>query len=150
MRYADYDYYKDSYLGSALDGEEFPRLALRASRFMDYYCQGRVEEKAGSDAVKTACCALAEQYKLLEEAEALAQGALARNESQRGGEILRETVGAYSVTHRGGGESAQAAQEAAGKARQGLAMLARQHLAGTGLLYRGGERHVHAAHGDGI
>lgn len=150
MIYADYDFYRDSYLGSALDGEEFPRLALRASRFLDYYTKGQIAAYAGEDEIKSACCALAEQYKLLEKAEALAQSALTQSESCPGGEILRETVGSHSVTRRGGGESAKAAQEAAGKAKMSMAVLARQYLAGTGLLYRGGERHGHAAHGDGI
>lgn len=33
MAYADYQYYKNTYLGTAIQETDFPRLALRASSF---------------------------------------------------------------------------------------------------------------------
>lgn len=33
MAYADYEYYKDIYLGTAISEQDFPRLSLRASSF---------------------------------------------------------------------------------------------------------------------
>lgn len=41
MAYADYRYYITTYLGTAIQEADFPRLSLRASSFLDYYTQGR-------------------------------------------------------------------------------------------------------------
>lgn len=148
MSYADYGYYREEYLGTGLGEEDFPRLALRASEYLDYYTQGRAAEQAGAREVKNACCALAEQYQIIDQAETLAWGAL--RESPEGREIESETVGAHSVRWKGGGESAAQAQTAAEQAGRALAETARRYLAGTGLCYRGGRGHVRAGHGDGI
>lgn len=42
MTYADYDYYSGTYLGTVSE-EDFPRLAVRASSFLDYYTQNRAK-----------------------------------------------------------------------------------------------------------
>ena len=55
MVYADYDYYKTAYLGTAIAESDFPRLALRASSFLDYYTQGRAGENPSLDALKMDC-----------------------------------------------------------------------------------------------
>lgn len=138
MVYADYGYYRESYLGTALGEEDFPRLARRASEFLDYYTQGRAAAAAQAEPVKKACCALAEQFQVTDRAEGLAVSALEQSQAQEGREVQREAVGAYSVTWRGGGESAAKAQAAATQAEERLGAVARRYLAGTGLLYRGG------------
>ena len=51
MTYADYTYYAGTYMGTVGE-EEFPRLAVRASSFLDYYTQGRAKDNAELDAVK--------------------------------------------------------------------------------------------------
>ena len=70
--YADYTFYVGPFYGSAISMVDFPRLALRASRFLDYYTMNRVKDYAKDEAVKMACCAVAEAYQSVERAEAKA------------------------------------------------------------------------------
>ena len=111
MFYADYSFYKDAFLGVDISEKDFPRLALRASQFLDYYTRGKAAQNPDLDALKMACCAVAEAY------------------AKVGGKagIKSETVGSYSVSYSDGVD-----------ANIALAAAARQHLANTGLLYRGG------------
>ena len=133
MAYADYEYYTAAYLGTAIQMADFPRLSLRASSFLDYYTQGRA-----LDAVKMACCAVAEQYQSIDLAQQAALNAL-KNSANAGetGELQSQSVGSWSKTYRSGGESAQQAATAAQSAQTHLASVAAQYLVGTGLLYRG-------------
>ena len=136
MAYADYEYYTTTYLGTAIKESDFPRLSLRASAFLDYYTQGRAAQNAGLDALKMACCAIAEQYQYIDTATALVQKSLtAALESD--GELQSQTVGSWSKTYRSGGDSAQQALSSVQTAQSALGALAQQYLAGTGLLYRG-------------
>lgn len=137
MAYADYEYYKNTYLGTAIPDSDFPRLALRASTFLDYYTQGRAAQNAGLDAVKMACCAVAEQYRSIDTAQALAQKSLSSALSQEGVELKSQSVGSWSKTYQSGGESAAQAAASATSARSGLADAANMYLSGTGLLCRG-------------
>ena len=66
--YADYIYYTTTYIGSALTEEEFARAATRASSFLDYYTRGKAKTYTG-DELKMCCCALAEQYQIIENAQ---------------------------------------------------------------------------------
>lgn len=136
MIYADYEYYCDTYRGSA-DADSFCKLATRASSFLDYYTQNRVKDFANLDAVKMCCCALIDQYQLLETARALAKKNVDAGLASDGAEVQSETVGGYSRTLRSGGDSSLAALKAASEAKQALAGVAREYLANTGLLYRG-------------
>lgn len=120
--YADYEFYTNTYYGAQLNESEFARAATRASSFIDYYTRGKAANYSGGDEVKMCCCALAEQYQIIE--NATAQGI-------NGGELQSQTVGAWSRTYRSGVETASAA-------RKSLAALASQYLSNTGLLYRGG------------
>ena len=110
MFYADYTFYKDAFLGVEIGEQDFPRLALRASRFLDYYTRGRAAENPDLDALKMACCAIAEVY--------------AKVGDKNG--ITSESVGSYSVTYSG-----------AADANSAMASVARQYLSNTGMLYRG-------------
>lgn len=112
--YADYSFYVGEYLGSAISEEDFPRLALRASKFLDYYTMNRAKDYGGDDSLRHACCAVAEAYHIVDESEA-----------KRG--IASESVGSYSVSYRDDREINKL-----------LADAARPYLAFTGLLYRGG------------
>lgn len=136
MIYADYDFYYDTYRGSAT-ADEFERLAIRASSFLEYYTQGRVKDTPELEAVKMACCALVDQYKLIEAAQALAQKNVAAGLLAEAGELQSESVGSYSRSFRGGGDSSLAALKTAEEARCGLADVAREYLLHTGVLYRG-------------
>lgn len=138
MAYADYEYYKNTYYGSAIAEDDFPRLSTRASVYIDYYTQGKAAKNAELDAVKMACCALAEQYQIIETSQALAQKSLNYSMSSTGAEESSETVGSWSRSYRSGGESAASAASASESYKASLADIAKQYLASTGLLYRGG------------
>ena len=51
MVYADYDFYTNEYFGRAISEDDFPRLALRGSQYIDYITQGRAGAKADLEAV---------------------------------------------------------------------------------------------------
>lgn len=138
MAYADYEYYTTTYLGTAIKEDDFPRLSLRASSFLDYYTQGRAAKNADLDALKMACCAVAEQYQYIDTAQALAQKSLSASlESGESGELQSQTVGSWSKTYRSGGDSAQQALSSIQTAQAALAAIMQQYLGTTGLLYRG-------------
>ena len=138
MAYADYEYYKTTYLGTDIDEANFPRLALRASTFLDYYTQGRAAQNPDLDALKMACCAVAEQYQSIDLASKAALNALQNSANVgEGGELQSQSVGSWSKTYRSGGESAQQALSSAQTAQVSLAAVAQQYLGATGLLYRG-------------
>lgn len=61
MEYADYAYYTDSYHGSAVTEQEWPRLSIQASAYLDMITMGRIQRlKEIPDAVKNAVCAVVE------------------------------------------------------------------------------------------
>ena len=137
MAYADYEYYTTTYLGTAIKEADFPHLSLRASSFLDYYTQGRAAQNSDLDAIKMACCAVSEQYQVIDTARALAQKALSSSLSSEGCELQSQTVGSWSKTYRSAGDSVAQATASASSAQELLANVASQYLAGTGLLYRG-------------
>lgn len=133
MAYADYDYYRDTYMG-AVSEEDFKRLAVRASSYLDYYTMGKAAAAADTDPVKMCCCALVDKYAIIENAQALA----AESISAAGpSEVKSETVGGYSRTLATGGESASAALSTLQEAKKALPDVCVEYLAYTGLLYRG-------------
>lgn len=136
MAYADYEYYATTYLGTAIKEDDFPRMAMRASSFLDYYTMGRSAQNADLDALKMACCAIADQYQYIDTAQALAQKSLSAS-LESDGELQSQTVGSWSKTYRSGGDSAQQALSSVQTAQAALGAIAQQYLAGTGLLYRG-------------
>lgn len=136
MTYADYTYYSGNYMGTVSE-EDFPRLAVRASSFLDYYTRNKAKDSADLDAVKMCCCALVDKYAIIEAAQAIAMKNLA-NASANDAEVKSETVGSYSRTLATGGESALSALSATDGAKKMLAETCMEYLAHTGLLYRGG------------
>lgn len=133
MVYADYTFYANSFLGSAISEEDFPRLALRASQFLDYYTMGKAKNYPELENLKMACCAIAEKYQIVEKAQKIALESL-----EDTGNLKSESVGSYSVSYQTASEKAQGANQAVIDAQNGVVATARQHLVGTGLLYRGG------------
>ena len=138
MVYADYTYYFGTYMGTVSEGN-FPRLAVRASSFLDYYTSNRAADNADLDAVKMCCCALVDKYAVIDAAQALAMKNLA-NAAANDAEVKSETVGSYSRTLATGGESALSALNATDGEKKLLAETCMEYLAHTGLLYRGGGR----------
>lgn len=136
MIYADYEYYSCTYCGTAAKDEDFPRLSVRASSFLDYYTRNKVKNNADLDAVKMCCCALIDKYAVIEAAQALAAAKMV--EIANGDNVKSETVGGYSRTLATGGESALAAINVTDGAKKLLAATCNEYLAHTGLLYRGG------------
>ena len=135
MAYADYTYYYGTYMGT-MSEEDFSRLAVRASSYLDYYTRDKAKDNADLDAVKMCCCALVDVYKLIETAKELANKDMTAGLSSDA--IQSETVGGYSRTMRSGGEGASSSLQAGLDAKKQLAATAMEYLANTGLLYRGG------------
>ena len=141
MMYADFSFYKQNFFGSLVSENDFERVAVKASAFLDYYTQGRAKRNADSEALKLACCAVAEQCYIEEIAlEASVKDVLS------GGAKTSETVGSYSVSYAASSDSSSTLANA----RAEKARVAQQYLAGTNLLYRGGCRYVCSAHSDGL
>lgn len=132
MVYADYTFYANSFLGSAISEEDFPRLALRASQFLDYYTMGKAKNYPELENLKMACCAIAEKYQIVEKAQKIASESL-----EDTGNLKSESVGSYSVSYQTASEKAQGANQTVIDAQSGVVATARQYLVGTGLLYRG-------------
>lgn len=136
MIYADYEFYSCCYYGN-VNEEDFQRLAVRASSYLDYYTQNRAAKNTELQELKMACCALVDKYKAIETAQELAQKNLSAGLASDSGELQSETVGSYSRTVRSSGDSSVAALKAAESIKASLADTAREYLAHTGLLYRG-------------
>ena len=74
MAYADYEFYTTSYFGSAVPETDFPRLAERASDFVDTMTFDRLVDglptnKRSQKCIKKAVCSLAELMYQIELAE---------------------------------------------------------------------------------
>lgn len=112
MPYADYEYYKVTYHGS-LPEEDFDRLSRQASAYLNRVTFGRITgEWTANEAVKDACCAVAEE--------------LYRDDHPV---LASQTVGSWSQTYAVGQSSAKVRlYEAVGL-----------YLGHTGLMYRGVE-----------
>lgn len=116
--FADYEYYTETYHGSAVAEADFDRLALRASQHVDALTFDRAgavieanEDAALIDRIKMATCAVADTLYELEQA---------------GGAVQSERVGNVSVTYVN--QQSEAAR---------IAGAAKLHLGTTGLMYRG-------------
>jgi hypothetical protein len=92
---ADFEYYRDTYLGTLLTAEDFPKYALRADSFLDLLTTGRYAKDclpAGAvEAVRMAECAIADLCLNLEQAEL---------QSDAAWKVEGEKVGNHSVTYR--------------------------------------------------
>lgn len=121
--YAEYQYYTEEFGGTAILEDDFPALAVRASREIDLITMGKIAgtEWADNAAVKNAVCAVAEVI----HADDARQSAVGFKTS--------ETVGRVSVSY----------QEAVPLDAQ-IYSAVKAYLFTTGLLYRGcGCAHKH-------
>lgn len=136
MAYADYDYYSGTYMGTVSE-KDFPRLAIRASSFLDYYTMGKANDNADLDALKMACCALVDQYAMIDAAQAAAARNIAA--AAAGAALVKsETVGDYSRTIATGEEVAVSALATATTIKKVLAEIVAEYLAHTGCCIAGG------------
>ena len=84
MPYADYNFYLETYRGTAIGGEEeFDRLCVRSSSYLDYISSGYATEHPEEAAVRMAACAVADAW--------------LANES--GGEVVSESVGSWTRSY---------------------------------------------------
>lgn len=114
MAYADYEYYSETFLGDVIAQADFPKLAKRASDFIDEITFGRAADETGEDVVgkiKDAVCAIAE---------------FLSQQPKDFGIVESEKVGDVSMTYRG-------ARTVKGLQRA----IAAQYLARTGIMYGG-------------
>ena len=122
---ADYEFYRDSYLGTLLTEENFPKYALRADSYLDLLTTGRYRYDClpaeAAEAVRMAECAIAELCLNLEQAEL---------QSDAAWKVQGEKVGNHSVTYRNNAEIAEQTE------RQ-IRKTAARYLLRWGLLYRG-------------
>ena len=122
---SNYTYYRDTYLGSLLTEDNFPKYALRADVYLDLLTTGRYQSDclpAGAvEAVRMAECAIAELCLNLEQAEL---------QSDAAWKVEGEKVGNHSVTYRNNAEIADQTEKQIRK-------VAERYLARWGLLYRG-------------
>ena len=122
---ASFEYYRDTYLGSLLTEDNFPKYALRADAYLDLLTTGRYQIDclpAGAvEAVRMAECAIAELCLNLEQAEL---------QSDAAWKVEGEKVGNHSVTYRNNAEIAEQTEKQIRK-------VAVRYLGRWGLLYRG-------------
>lgn len=112
MIYADYSYYSIEFLGNKIAEADFPRVASRASEYLDSITAGIITKlQAVPEEVKKATCAIAEKI----------------YSKEQGQEVVSESVGSYSVTYK----DAQTPYE------KELYNIAKCYLGHTGLMYRG-------------
>ena len=139
--YADYTFYTGSFYGTEIAEADFPRLASKASDFLDYYTQGRAAASEETEALAKACCAVAEQMQADERAKALAAKAASEALAGTGGEVKSETVGSWSQSYTTAADYARASTfDAWRDANEVYASAALHYLYNTGLLYRGCRR----------
>lgn len=102
--YADFTYYQNTYLGTVIAETDFPRLALRASQFIDRITYSRAApiitadtETTDINKIKMAMCAVAEEL---------------RNQDLNAGAdaITSESQGQYSVSYAANSSRAQSNQ----------------------------------------
>lgn len=138
--YASYEFYTDVFYGNEIAAADFPRLASRASDFIDYYTRNKAAaatEQWIVTALSKCCCALAERMQIDERSRLIAAQTTAEAVSSGSGEIKSETVGSHSVSYTTGAD--YASDSNAEKAQnEAYASICLRYLANTGLLYRGG------------
>lgn len=120
MAYADYLFYTTTFFGTAIAETDFPRLALRASTFIDRVTFARATDETDEDninKIKLAMCAVAEEL---------------RNQDLNAGAdaITSESQGQYSVSYATNSSRAQSNTTK-------LMSAAREWLDGTYLMFAG-------------
>lgn len=141
--YADYVFYTDTFYGTAINAADFPRLASRASDFIDYYTRGKavfVSDETTLNALAKCCCAIAEQMQIDSQSNALMAKKISDAISSQNGEIKSETVGSWSQSYATANDYIKTggSADATKNARAAYVAIAQEYLANTGILYRGG------------
>ena len=85
---ADYDFYRNAYLGSQIPEKAFPEAEARAAEFLRYLQRNFQVESSGEQAEKMAVCAMAEGV----------------YHHEKCGNIASASAGSVSVHYRSSGE----------------------------------------------
>lgn len=118
MAYADWTYYQNTYLGTAISEADFPALAQRASAQIDAMTFGRAASDTDNEtAIKNACCAVAEELQR-QQSTGFTDG------------IQSESQGRYSVSFFAHSSRAQSNQSK-------LETAAKLYLGNSGLMFAG-------------
>jgi len=116
--YADYSYYGNTYLGTAIASSDFPRLALRASEQIDRLTYQRAaSDTTNTEAIKMATCAVADVYQAVEEGGG-------------SGGIKSERIGDNSVSY---GDNSEASKTPLEQYENAASI----YLGSTGLMFAG-------------
>ena len=134
MAYADFPYYQDFFIGSAItDSSMFRQLSERASEYLDMITFGELCLKISDEyetLVKKCCCAIAEAIYLFFRDNLDSDGA--------GKPKTQETIGAYSVSYASVSDTISTLLNGENSGLQDyLYSIAMKYLGRTGLLYRG-------------
>lgn len=135
--YADYDFYASVYYGVAITEDDFPRLASKASDFIDYYTKDKAATATDETivlAIRKACCAVAEKMLEAEQAQRLRTKYVSGELTDTG--VKSETVGSWSRSYATAADYVNSG--ATSDPRAEYAKIVLEYLANTGLLYRGG------------
>lgn len=127
MVYATYEYYTETYFGTAIPETVFPRMIRKASQYIDYFTFGRLsEENVDSYPTLPDCaCDMAEViYKMTEGSPGV------------GREKKSENTDGYSVTYVTESVDGQSKEDVLKKKLYSIAKL---YLLETGLLYCGAD-----------
>lgn len=124
--YADFAFYRDTYLGAAITEVDFPRLVMRASQIIDLVTYQRalpiITANTQTDVItdiKLATCAVAEAFQKTEQ-----------RDGQASGVIASEKQGQYAVSYVEANDAKLSAEE---RYRQAASL----YLLSTGLMYVG-------------
>lgn len=101
MIYADFEFYKTQYQGVSIANDDFPRLALRASEYVDDATNYRAEAYyvTSPTRIQLATCAVAEVVQMLEKRQEALLGDAGGSVANNIGAIKNESVGGHSISY---------------------------------------------------
>ena len=106
MAYADYDFYANDFLGSAVPVDLFPQMSERASAWIDTLTNDRMADGLPTNArhqkrIKMAVCELAEVYYqlYLAETQGIAMATMEQKSDRTTGIITSKSAGSESVSY---------------------------------------------------
>lgn len=124
MVYATYDYYAEEFGGRAISETEFPRLARKASAYIDQFTFGRINEGNVSTFPSLPAC-------VCDMAETIFH---ASNESGLKRELKSESTDGYSATYVSEGTDGETAEK---RLEKKIYTIAKLYLINTDLMYCG-------------
>ena len=118
--------------GTAINEENFNHYSKKAERFVNYATCNQAHKTSGNvlETVKECICEIAEQYQIIEKSEKQALG-----EGEK--VISSESVGSWSVSYDTPTKADVNTSEYTTEKNKRLYSIVKEHLAFTGLLYRG-------------